>query len=48
MHTNFDKAEGGVNDVLAELLELTNITNLAPGKLSESIIFHSHQIFFRQ
>ena len=35
MHTNFDKAEGGVNDVLAELLELTNITNLEMGRLGE-------------
>ncbi|MBU3966258.1 MAG: Nif3-like dinuclear metal center hexameric protein [Euryarchaeota archaeon] len=35
MHTNYDKAEGGVNDVLAELLELTNITNLELGRLGE-------------
>lgn len=35
MHTNFDKAQGGVNDVLAELLELTNITNLELGRFGE-------------
>ncbi len=35
MHTNYDKAEGGVNDVLAELLELSNISNLALGRLGE-------------
>lgn len=35
MHTNFDKAQGGVNDVLAELLELSNITNLELGRLGE-------------
>jgi dinuclear metal center YbgI/SA1388 family protein len=35
MHTNYDKAEGGVNDVLAGLLELTNISNLALGRLGE-------------
>jgi dinuclear metal center YbgI/SA1388 family protein len=35
MHTNYDKAEGGVNDVLAELLELANITNLKLGRLGE-------------
>ena len=35
MHTNFDKAKGGVNDVLAELLELANITNLDLGRLGE-------------
>ncbi len=35
MHTNYDKAEGGVNDVLAELLELTNIKHLELGRLGE-------------
>ncbi|VVB86980.1 GTP cyclohydrolase 1 type 2 [uncultured archaeon] len=35
MHTNYDKAEGGVNDVLAELLGLTNITQLALGRVGE-------------
>ncbi|MCX9014907.1 MAG: Nif3-like dinuclear metal center hexameric protein [Candidatus Methanoperedens sp.] len=33
MHTNYDKAEGGVNDVLAELLGLANITPLALGRI---------------
>lgn len=35
MHTNYDKAQGGVNDVLVELLELTNITDLELGMLGE-------------
>ena len=35
MHTNYDKVEGGVNDVLAELLELSNISNLPLGRLGE-------------
>lgn len=35
MHTNYDKAEGGVNDVLAELLGLSNVMPLAPGRLGE-------------
>ncbi len=33
MHTNYDKVEGGVNDVLAELLGLRNITPLGLGRL---------------
>ncbi|MFU8766411.1 MAG: Nif3-like dinuclear metal center hexameric protein [Candidatus Methanoperedens sp.] len=36
MHTNYDKAEGGVNDVLAELLGLANITPLTPGRIGET------------
>ncbi len=35
MHTNYDKAEGGVNDVLAELLGLNNIIPLALGRIGE-------------
>ena len=35
MHTNYDKAEGGVNDVLAELLGLNNLTPLALGRIGE-------------
>ncbi len=35
MHTNYDKAEGGVNDVLAESLGLTNCTPLALGRAGE-------------
>jgi len=31
MHTNFDRAEGGVNDALAELLSLTGIEPLSLG-----------------
>lgn len=30
-HTNLDTAEGGVNDALAEALELTNVRGLVPG-----------------
>ncbi len=35
MHTNYDKVEGGVNDVLAGLLGLRNITPLALGRVGE-------------
>ena len=35
MHTNYDKAEGGVNDVLAELMELNNITPIALGRVGD-------------
>lgn len=35
MHTNYDKAEGGVNDVLAGLLGLKNMIPLAPGRIGE-------------
>ncbi len=35
MHTNYDKAEGGVNDVLAELLGLNNIIPLPLGRIGE-------------
>jgi len=35
MHTNFDKAEGGVNDVLAELLGLRNIATHGMGRIGE-------------
>jgi len=35
MHTNYDKVEGGVNDVLAELLGLSNVTPLALGRIGE-------------
>jgi len=31
MHTNFDRAKGGVNDALAELLSLTDIESLTSG-----------------
>ena len=33
MNANYEKAEGGVNDV--QLLELTNMTNLALKRLGE-------------
>lgn len=35
MHTNYDKADGGVNDVLAVLLGLHNIDPLALGRVGE-------------
>jgi len=35
MHTNYDKAEGGVNDVLAGLLGLKNIIPLPLGRIGE-------------
>ncbi|CAG0962479.1 MAG: Nif3-like dinuclear metal center hexameric protein [Candidatus Methanoperedens sp.] len=35
MHTNYDKAQGGVNDVLAELLGLKNSLPLPPGRIGE-------------
>lgn len=35
MHTNYDMVEGGVNDVLAGLLGLRNITPLALGRVGE-------------
>jgi dinuclear metal center YbgI/SA1388 family protein len=35
MHTNFDKVQGGVNDVLAELLGLRNITTGGLGRIGE-------------
>lgn len=33
MHTNFDRAAGGVNDALAELLSLTDITPMTLGNI---------------
>ena len=33
MHTNYDRAEGGVNDVLAEILELQDVEELGPGRI---------------
>jgi dinuclear metal center YbgI/SA1388 family protein len=33
MHTNFDRAEQGVNDALAELLSLMDIELLTPGRI---------------
>jgi dinuclear metal center YbgI/SA1388 family protein len=35
MHTNYDKAQGGVNDVLADILGLNNIEPLALGRVGE-------------
>jgi dinuclear metal center YbgI/SA1388 family protein len=33
MHTNYDSAPGGVNDVLAELLGLTEVRTAGPGRI---------------
>lgn len=35
MHTNYDKADGGVNDVLADILGMNNITPLPLGRIGE-------------
>lgn len=37
MHTNYDRAVGGVNDILAELLEIRNTTFLDMGRIGEII-----------
>ncbi len=36
MHTNYDKAEGGVNDVLAKILGLRNVIPLEWGRAGET------------
>jgi dinuclear metal center YbgI/SA1388 family protein len=36
MHTNYDRAPGGVNDVLAELLDLKNVRPLDMGRIGDS------------
>ena len=33
MHTNFDRAQGGVNDALAELLSLKDISPMSTGRI---------------
>ena len=38
MHTNFDRAPGGVNDALAELLSLTDITPMSLGCIGTSTL----------
>lgn len=35
MHTNFDHAEGGINDALAELLALTNVSPMTLGRVGD-------------
>ncbi|MBN1166797.1 MAG: Nif3-like dinuclear metal center hexameric protein [Methanospirillaceae archaeon] len=35
MHTNYDNAEGGVNDILADLLSLSDITRMSTGLVGE-------------
>lgn len=35
MHTNYDKADGGVNDVLADLLGLKNVSPISIGRIGE-------------
>ncbi|RJS71105.1 Nif3-like dinuclear metal center hexameric protein [ANME-2 cluster archaeon] len=36
MHTNYDRAEGGVNDVLADILELWDVQELEPGRIGRT------------
>ncbi len=36
MHTNYDKAEGGVNDVLAKILGLRSVVPLALGRIGDT------------
>lgn len=36
MHTNYDRAQGGVNDVLAEVLELEDVEELEPGRIGRT------------
>jgi len=36
MHTNYDRAPGGVNDVLAEVLELEDVEELEPGRIGRT------------
>lgn len=43
MHTNYDKADGGVNDVLAGLLGLKNIVPLLPGRTGEIGPMKAHE-----
>jgi dinuclear metal center YbgI/SA1388 family protein len=43
MHTNYDKAEGGVNDVLAELLGLRNVKPLEMGRIGEIKPVSAHE-----
>ena len=43
MHTNYDKADGGVNDVLAELLDLNHIINLPLGRIGEIQPMKAHE-----
>ena len=43
MHTNYDKADGGVNDVLAELLDLNHIIHLPLGRIGEIKPMKAHE-----
>jgi len=43
MHTNYDKADGGVNDVLAELLGLKRIIPLPLGRIGEIEPVQAHE-----
>ena len=38
MHTNFDRADNGVNDALARLLSLTNVSSLSLGRIGRCSI----------
>jgi dinuclear metal center YbgI/SA1388 family protein len=39
MHTNFDRAQGGVNDALAELLSLKDISPMSTGCIGSCTLF---------
>lgn len=39
MHTNYDKADGGINDALADFLKLKNLQNLPMGRIGETSTF---------
>ncbi|PWB52154.1 MAG: Nif3-like dinuclear metal center hexameric protein [Candidatus Methanoperedenaceae archaeon] len=43
MHTNYDKADGGVNDVLAGLLDLNRIVRLPLGRIGEIHPMKAHE-----
>ena len=43
MHTNYDKADGGVNDILAELIDLNHIIHLPLGRIGEIQPMKSHE-----
>jgi dinuclear metal center YbgI/SA1388 family protein len=46
MHTNYDKADGGVNDVLAELLDLNHIIPLPLGRIGEIEPMQAHEFAY--
>lgn len=45
LHTNFDNAEDGMNDILAEKLELNNINKLGKGTGRYGILYNSMLLY---